>query len=32
MEVGLQLEEEINEFRGRVVYKREGTEISIGNR
>jgi len=30
--VGLQLEEEMKEFRGRVVYKGEGTEISVGNR
>jgi hypothetical protein len=30
--VGQQLEEEMNEFRGRAVYKGEGTEISIGNR
>lgn len=28
----LQLEEEMNEFRGTAVFKGEGTEISIGNR
>jgi hypothetical protein len=32
MEVGLQLEEEMIQFQEGVVYKREGTEISIGNR
>jgi hypothetical protein len=30
--VGLQLEEEMKEFRGRAVYKGEEIEISIGNR
>lgn len=25
-------EEEMKEFRGRAVYKGEGTEISVGNR
>jgi hypothetical protein len=30
--VGLLLEEEMKEFRGRAVYEGEGIEISIGNR
>jgi hypothetical protein len=31
-DVGLQLEEEMNEFRVRAVYKGEGAEMSVGNR
>ena len=30
--MGLQIEEDMNEFRERAVYEGEETEISIGNR